>query len=1588
MGFFPEGEAKSSPVFSTGGLPDPVPAPTWGDTFRAAAENENVMVSVYQYARDRAGLTAEPGHDPLDMVRGTKYEGDLSPFIDSRSTAETQAIMARIDRQEENRKILDASGAAGVVASIGMGVLDPTIFIPGVAVAKVGKAGWTAARVGAAAAISGGGQAALQEGILNLTQETRTLTESAINVGTGTILAGLLGAGIGAYLGSEQTARIEGLLELDRTAIRDDLMGSTALTPPPVSRADPPVFSESEFALKSLEGVDLQATPTISATKFDEPGPAGQSGVKTVAIGGEVVSFARVRRSADGSISVEMIKTREAARRRGLAKSLVSDLMAEFPGAKIRTTAQSDDGRGLFANFSRADDGSYSTGLATSGGGMASDTRALELESSLGVAEFLNRAPVVKDIFGNPLTRTFTSSLVSARRAMADLASTSLRFKGERSGEITSPGGALDVHLNLAVRQAKGTIGNELDRLFMQHHKGQSDAGFMAAQATKLQASLGDAMGRLAPGKLTNQQFREEIGKAMRRGDKHDITEIAEAAAFVRKNLFEPWKQRAIDAGLLPEGVDVTTAESYFTRSWKKPVINAKRPEFQERITGWLESEQTTKAAARERMVGMRDQLRTLSGQVGNFEARLERLTAREADLNARLSERAMEVGRNEKRAGTLEEREASIGEEITEIEEFVDAMRAEVRDPGLLEQLNVLRDQARDLRRADKPVTEADLRRVEEEELRGILTGVTRTAAEMLTGRRKYPKPTFISWIVSEGGIKDTGGDVLSFVDKRGRPGLINSQGRSADEWGEMLMDRFGAYFPTRPTENDVLRIIEDAFRGKRDPRFYFESLPDADRRAWEAADYAASLDEMLSIAGIEVTRMRDVAKVLRGDGPVSLEDLDKIAADMEAANVPMTGERQLAEESVATTVEGIRATRRLIADAIADRRARERKLQVLGARGDEVALAGRANRGRLGVLNERLDMAEQRREILSDALALASKARDDVRTKLEEEVVGWKGDSASDGKSALKARQKYADESGRDPDGPRLNSADDAVDRVVNRIIASDRDLSRMELQARAGEIIDRIVGTPDGRLAYDAPSGGPMIGAPGPQPRGALAARDFMIPDELVEEFLDSDVEAVMDGFLRSAVPDVLLTEKFGDVDMTSAFKALREEHEAQSLAATSEKARVKLRDEYETAVGDLAAVRDRFRGTYAFDPKMRQAGRVAQGLKKYNAITLLGGQAVNSLADMAGVVFMHGFTRTFADAYRPFIKGLMGLSDGYAQAKQQYRAMGVANEMWTNARAREAFDLNDMYRPESRLERGLGAGSDLMQVINLAAPFTDYSKTNAAIVSGNSIFHTARAVAEGKATPAQMKRLTEANIDPAMATKIWREFEKGGNVVDGVYVPNTADWTNEAARSAFEAAIMREVDIAVITPGQEKPLWISRPVAGLIGQFKSFPAGTTERMLIRNIQRADARTVQGLMAAVSAGMVSYALYSLFTGNELSDDPSDWVREGVARSGVLGWFEEANTLASKATRGQADIYRLAGSERPLSKYASRSALSQLLGPTAGKLETAFSITGDVATGEVNDKTLQNLRRLTAFQNLFWFRRVLDEIDGSADD
>jgi hypothetical protein len=627
---------------------------------------------------------------------------------------------------------------------------------------------------------------------------------------------------------------------------------------------------------------------------------------------------------------------------------------------------------------------------------------------------------------------------------------------------------------------------------------------------------------------------------------------------------------------------------------------------------------------------------------------------------------------------------------------------------------------------------------------------------------------------------------------------------------------------------------------------------------------------------------------------------------------------------------------------------------------------------------------------DMLANAKQFAEKMRDDVRGDIEAEIKNWKGKSSAEAISAIASRdtaQAAAERDavmGRRAEPGRMGSADKPVDRAVRRMLESEQDYTPDELGSRAQQIIDRILGTPDGRFAYDeATMTGPMVKG---DERGSLHSRDFAIPTALVRDFVERDMEHVITSHLRTMLPDIELTRRFGDVNMESSMKKIMEEYNSKIAAATSEKERVRLRNAMDADIADIAAMRDKIRNVYGFtgDLSGRNAQNIARDLRNVTSMASLGGAAINSFTDFGvQAVFRHGLMNVFHDQWAPFVKSLAGAEIGKV-AKRQAREAGIGVETALGLARNRFEDIVSNARPGNAFSRGLSYGADRFHLVNGLGPWTDMAKTWAFVPAQAEFGRVAKRIAAGKGTKADIAKMADASIPIPMARKIAALIDKHGQDVDGVRFANAGAWEDAEARRVFETAMHREVDILVTTPGHgDKALWVSSPVGSVIGQFKSFMMGAHERVMMANLQQRDARTVQGVITALGMGAVSYGMYSLASGRPPSDRPQDWAKEAIDRASLMGWFGEINKVGAKWSGGRADVFRMIGADRPLTRRSNNSKLAELAGPSFSLFEGGLGAASHAVEGQFNAADLHHLRRILPGQNLWAFRRLLDQVE-----
>jgi len=1500
------------------------------ETLPAAFQTENtigsfIMGEDYPTRFDRAPV--DDAYDPFKDIKGYEDHADLFAFANNDS--DVAAIKRQLDRERENRDILARSGWTGVSASLIAGLVDPINLIPvGGTAYKSYRMGSSVLKGAATTARAGLLGSTAAEIALHSSQELRTWDESASNIAVATFLSGVLGGSMWAIRhGVEKRAMGKAFDDVARAPkgpIDDPLVelrpseiervmaergpvfekdgellikgrgfglvkvvlnhGPMSDKPPElqVSRSD---VTYLPTVLRKYEPADIEGAPGSNRyarayrisrggktivygvsqfTKGDgmdhlvtihvEPEPLGpMSGKKGT--GGPGSSGRIITPSEDtaGGTSYRPSQGQAQPAQDSVAPKAGAweDLQAKVdedltvpprdvpdPATEPGTVRLDEDDL-LVDTATRvgeetADQLDNGPGLNSSVGAAKARVGEEKLKSALGVEKVLKET--------SPLLRTALSDSVETRRAVQQLAETPFYY------EKNALGIASDIPVEAKIRQWQSNLAEAVqatERAFIRYRTGTEGARLSTI-------TLGDLVPGNRNGKLTWKAFKEEVGQAMRRNDEHAIPEVAEAAREMRRVLFDPLKERAIQEGLLPEDVNVDTAASYLTRVWNTEKIIAQRPEFVGRVTDWLK--------------GLRD---SADARVTEYETGIEELTGTAKKLDDEL---------------VLTEGELKLTEQ--------DLKKARAKDVATARDMMAAeRDLRQAQREAKRAAERADKFKPTDELSRD--DPLAETLKDIRRGVKDKPLD-LTAWAVKHGGLKEDGGELAHMgISSKARHGLLNNKsGMNLDDAALKAWE--DGYFPMhgeRPDIDEFLDALRDDFNGTA------KTLTEDGWDAVARQEYLDEFERYLDDLGVDVNKATPA----------------EVRAKMESAD---TGQ----------PVQYRKAT------------------PAAKAKFREIEFHRRRTEGKVANAQDRLQKVTASRD---EAILALEKARDDLFK------VRFQADDLTKRKNRVKKRLQTLERKRED-----------------ERYFASADDL---ELQDIAEEISHKVTGAPAGRIGYEAV----------PLSRGPLRERTFSIPDTLVEDFLESDVETVARFYTRTMSADVELAGQFGRADMEDAINKVRDDYTRKAMRAETDAERTRLQKAMKADIRDLEGMRDRLRGTYAApsDPNslLVRAGRVA---REWNYLRLLGGMTASAFPDMGRSVMAHGLTRVWGNGLAPLVKNFRAVQLAGREAK----LAGTALDMVLDSRAMSLADVGDDFGRHSKFERGLKSMSDRFGLVSLMAPWNAAMKQWVGAISSTRILEEAANWRAGNIKGANMEHMAMLGIDVHRASRIAAMFDKFGESADGVLIANTDAWTDGEALKTFRAALAKDVDRIIVTPGQDKPLWMSKEWGKLVGQFKSFSMASSHRVLLAGLQQRDMATLNGALIMTFLGMGVTYFKNAEAGREQPKDWKVWVAEGVDRSGITGWFYDVNNIAEK-TLG-VGMHQALGGPVP-SRYASRNIAGALLGPSVGTVQDMAKVgRAVVGTDPWRKSDTRAVRRLLPYQNLVGFRRLVDEAEAGVND
>lgn len=564
-------------------------------------------------------------------------------------------------------------------------------------------------------------------------------------------------------------------------------------------------------------------------------------------------------------------------------------------------------------------------------------------------------------------------------------------------------------------------------------------------------------------------------------------------------------------------------------------------------------------------------------------------------------------------------------------------------------------------------------------------------------------------------------------------------------------------------------------------------------------------------------------------------------------------------------------------------------------------------------------------------------------------------------------------------------------------------------------AADLYARITGNP---LRV---SGMEVLGAE----RGPQLRRTMQIPFAEKKKFLVTDPEQVVRAHGHSMFPDLELYRISGSVNGAPFFERVRLEKQQALLnlagkthrlkgklvnsgeltpeelgkaapltAREKEKLSADLNKQYKDIETDLGVVITRMRHTRGQSPAPDalgyRLGRVALNL---NVTRLMGGVVMSSFADLARPVFMKGFNGVFKDVWKPFATDMKSVKATRAEGRRH----GYALDAQLHNRSAAWWDTGEnMSIHQTMIERGLETLANKTGFVALFDRWTDEMKHLAGRTAFGEMSHWLRMANEGNPNSVEFIRAKEAlewvGISPNTARRIWDQYKLpngSDEFEDGFRLPNTESWNDFDAMMAMKAATQKLVNHQIITPGLDRPNWVDANMAfKLVAQFRSYTFTATTRILMSGLQRPDMVFMQGAMSSIALGMLSYYTWAMASGGraweEAQDaDMSQLIYEGIGRSGMLGIFGEVQKMGEQVP-GLND-YEIFGGGDPTSRQIG-SLREALAGPTAGLTKDLENFI--MGLDDPTQSTLHSARKMVPYQNVFYFRRILDQMEQSLAD
>ncbi len=364
-------------------------------------------------------------------------------------------------------------------------------------------------------------------------------------------------------------------------------------------------------------------------------------------------------------------------------------------------------------------------------------------------------------------------------------------------------------------------------------------------------------------------------------------------------------------------------------------------------------------------------------------------------------------------------------------------------------------------------------------------------------------------------------------------------------------------------------------------------------------------------------------------------------------------------------------------------------------------------------------------------------------------------------------------------------------------------------------------------------------------------------------------------------------------------------------------------------------------------------------------------MLGGQLLSSFSDWGRLVTRYGLLNTAGRTTQL----LSGFSGGLMKADAQ--KMATALDVVLHTRQTTLEGVGNELAGSDKLARVAKNQANFFTKVSGIASWDAMMRTLSAQLEQDAI----HGVIMGKPSEYELAKLANHGLDAKTLKAVKAQWEKYGSNENGLNRARTELWDNQEAAAAIEQAVQRAGSSNAFFVGKgDMPGFANSEMGKMMVQFKSFAISSVNRMVIplaQGLARKDLHAVNGLASMLALGAMTYYTKELAAGRKPDLSPDRLIPEMVQRSGILGYLP--------------DIYDPVAATFHLprfSKFKDLDLAEAVGGASFGTAENTLQVIQRMMDGQVTAADMHKLRQLIPYQNLFYFNRLINILEGKAAD